>query len=121
LDELVGEAEPFMRQAIINALTPADTAAAMEVAHAAVEFSTSQTPRLIISGEADAFAPWREVERLARAIEAQFISLPGRGHWLIAGRGLERTIAQMQRFLVRTLGEELLLLYGEGNGGDAQG
>ena len=119
--ELVSEAEPFQRESIIKALTPVDTSAATEVARGAVEFVVHPTPRLIIAGEADTFAPWQEAEQLATKIGARFISLPGRGHWIIAGRTLERTVAQMQRFLVRALGEELLLLYPEPDGGDVQG
>jgi pimeloyl-ACP methyl ester carboxylesterase len=116
--ELVSEAEPFQREALIQALIPADTSAAMEVALGTVEFSANQTPRLIVAGEADPFAPSRAVHQFAGKIGAQFVSLPGRGHWIIAGRALERTIAHMQRFLVRALGEELLLLYEEPNGGE---
>jgi pimeloyl-ACP methyl ester carboxylesterase len=108
---LVGEAEEFQRQSLIHALVPADTSAVLEIARSAVAFAAHRSSRLIISGEADVFAPWREAEKFAARIGAQFISLPGRGHWLVAGRGLERTIAHVQRFLVRALGEELLLLY----------
>jgi pimeloyl-ACP methyl ester carboxylesterase len=111
--ELVSEAELFQRESIIRSLTPADTSAAMEVARGAVEFTQCSTPRLIVAGEADAFAPWQAAEQLATTIGAQFISLPSRGHWIVAGRALERTIAHIQRFLVRALGEELLLLYAE--------
>jgi len=116
--KLVSEAEPFQREALVKALIPMDTSVANEVARGLVEFGANTTPRMIIAGEADAFAPWRDAARFAAAIDAQFISLPGRGHWLIAGRALERAIAQVQRFLVRALGEELLLLYKEpGDGG----
>jgi hypothetical protein len=37
----------------------------------------------------------------------------GRGHWLIGGRALERAVAEIQRFLVRNLSGDLLLLYSE--------
>lgn len=117
--ELVSEAEPFQRESLIKALVPADTSAAMEIARGLVELAAHPTPRLIVAGETDAFAPWQNAEQLATKIGARFISLPGRGHWMIAGRALERTIAQIQRFLVRALGEELLLLY-EPNAGDAE-
>ena len=117
--ELASDAEPFQREFIIKALMSADTSAAMEVARGAIEFVAHPTPRLIVAGEADAFAPWRQAEQLAIKIGAQFISLPGRGHWIIAGRTLDRTIAQMQRFLVRALGQELLLLYAEPDGRDS--
>ncbi|MBV8054696.1 MAG: alpha/beta hydrolase [Deltaproteobacteria bacterium] len=116
--ELISEAEPFQRESIIKALTPADTSAAMAIASGAIEFAALPTPRLIVVGEADAFAPWQEAEQLAIKIGARFVSLPGRGHWIIAGRTLGRTIAQIQRFLVKALGEELLLFYAEPDGID---
>jgi len=118
--ELVSEAEPFQRESLIKALIPADTSAAIEVARGEVELAVDQTPRLIITGEADPFAPCQDAARFAARIDARFISLPGRGHWLIAGRALERTIAHMQRFLVRASGEELLLLYQQATGDDAE-
>jgi len=118
--ELFSEAEPFQRASLIKALIPADTSAAIEVARGEVELAADQTPRLIITGEADRFAPYQDAARFATQINAQFISLPGRGHWLIAGRPLERTIAHMQRFLVRASGEELLLLYQQATGDDAE-
>ena len=111
LDDLVAGADPFQRAAIIDSLIPADTSAAMEVAQGAVEFIGNDTPRLVIAGEADQFAPSGRVAQFAHQIGARFVSLKGRGHWLIGGKGLERAVAELQRFLVRTLGEELLLLY----------
>jgi len=39
--------------------------------------------------------------------------MPNRGHWLIGGRVLERAVAEVQRFLVLSLGRDLLLLYPE--------
>jgi pimeloyl-ACP methyl ester carboxylesterase len=119
--ELVSEAEPFQRESLVKSLTPADISAAMEVARGGVQFAADPTPRLIVAGEADRFAPSQAAEQLATKIGARFISLPGRSHWIVAGRTLERTIAQMQRFLVKALGEELLLLYGESNSGGAEG
>ena len=113
--ELVSDAEPFQRESLIKALITVDPSAAMEVADGVVKFEADQTPRLIIAGDADVFAPLQEAARFAAEIKAQFINLPGRGHWLIGGRALERTIAHMQRFLVRASGEELLLLYEQPN------
>jgi len=118
--DLVSEAEPFQRESLIEALIPADTSAAIEVARGAVEFAAHQVPRPIVTGEADAFAPWQDSARFAAKINARFISLPGRGHWLIAGRVLERTIAHIHRFLVRESGEELLLLYQQADHDEAE-
>jgi pimeloyl-ACP methyl ester carboxylesterase len=116
--ELFSEAEPFQRQALISALTPMDTSAAKEAASGVIEFAPSATPRMIIAGESDGFAPSQDAAEFAAKIDARFISLPGRGHWLIAGRALERTISHLQRFLVLALGEELLLLYEKEPHGD---
>jgi predicted alpha/beta hydrolase family esterase len=111
--DLVADADPFQREATIKSLVTADASAAMEVARGEIEFGTHPTPRLVLCGGSDEFAPCEEAEQFARSIGAQFTSLAGRGHWLVAGRALERAIAQMQRFLVRALGEDLLLLYAE--------
>jgi len=118
--ELVSEADAFQRESLVEALTTVDAAPAREVADGAVEVTIHPTPRLIIAGETDTFAPAPDAQRLATKIGARFISLPRRGHWIIAGRALEQTIGQMQRFLVRALGEELLLFYGEPDADDTQ-
>jgi len=119
--ELVAEAEPFQRETLIRSLIPVDTSAAMEFVRGVVQLEPHQVPRLILASQSDAFAPCEEAERLAIRIGAQFVSLPGRGHWIIAGRMLSRTIADVQRFLVKALGEELLLLYDENDKDDAAG
>jgi pimeloyl-ACP methyl ester carboxylesterase len=116
--ELVSEAEPFQRESIIKALTPADTSAAMELVRGQVELAVHATPRLVVCGGADSFAPLQEAAHLAAQIGAEFIGLPGRGHWIIAGRALEQTIAHIQRFLVRSSGTDLLLLYVEPDGSE---
>ena len=53
------------------------------------------------------------VTAFATSIGARLIMVPGRGHLLIGGRGLERTIGEAHRFLVRSLGKDLLLLFPE--------
>ncbi len=57
------------------------------------------------------FAPVRKM--LGSPIGAKVAKINGRGHWLIGGRALERAINETQRFLVRALGQDLLLLYPE--------
>jgi hypothetical protein len=68
---------------------------------------------MIVAGDSDIFAPLEGVQRLAIATRAEIAILKGRGHWLIGGRALERTVREIQRFLVKALGRELLLLYPE--------
>ena len=41
---------------------------------------------------------------MAKAIGVLFVTIPGRGHWLFSGRTLERVVAEVQRFLVRSFG-----------------
>jgi len=116
LYELVTDADVSLREAITKSLVAADTTAALEIARGDVQFGACLTPRMVLAGESDGFAPCDGAKEFARQIGAEFVSFPGRGHWLIGGRILERVIAELQRFLVRALGEELLLLYSESGG-----
>jgi pimeloyl-ACP methyl ester carboxylesterase len=110
--ELIADADIFQREAIINALVPSDATAALEVMRGEIEFTRAPcSPRLIVVGDCDIFAPHDRVTQFAEAIDARVATLNGRGHWLIGGRALERAVAEAQRFLVRALGQDLLLLY----------
>jgi pimeloyl-ACP methyl ester carboxylesterase len=125
LFEFIADAEPYQRESIIRALAPdAAAAAALEVARGAFEAgaaAASAAPRLIVTGDSDLFAPVDRARAFAESLGAKLSVIPGRGHWLIGGRALERAIGETQRFLVRALGQDLLLLYKERNpeGGDA--
>jgi pimeloyl-ACP methyl ester carboxylesterase len=111
LFDLVADADPFQREAIIKAFTAEDMNSAIEAARGAIDFLPAAAPRLIVSGDSDVFAPQTAAAAFAERIGAHLATLKGRGHWLIGGRALERAIAEIQRFLVRALGQELLLLY----------
>lgn len=113
LFELIADAEPFQRENMIKALVPDSAQLAFDIARGEIELAShpQAAPRLIVAGDSDTFAPLESVASLANAIGAQMATLPGRGHWIIGGRALERGIAELQRFLVRALGQELLLLY----------
>jgi pimeloyl-ACP methyl ester carboxylesterase len=88
--------------------------AAADVARGDVLATASKAaPRLIVAGESDPFAPFDRVTALGDKLGAKVVKIPGRGHWIIGGRALERTINEMQRFLVRALGQDLLLLFPE--------
>ena len=113
LFEFVADADRFQRDAIIRAMVPESAKLALEIARGEIAFSTSTAPRLIVAGDSDIFAPIDRTAAFAESIGATLAQVPGRGHWLIGGRALERAIAQTQRFLVRTLGQDLLLLYPE--------
>ncbi len=112
---LVADAEPFHREGLIEQLVPDAAAAAREAARGKVELTCggSVAPRLIIAGDRDPFAPIDRTAAFAESIGAELRRIQGRGHWIIGGRALERAVGEAHRFLVRTLGQELLLLYPE--------
>lgn len=113
LFDLLADAEPFQRAQAIKSMVPGATPAALEIARGDIRFGASPTPRLVVAGDSDKFAPYAEVEHFAGGIGARVATLRGFGHWLIGGRALERAIGEIQRFLVRSLGQDLLLLYPE--------
>jgi len=118
LFEFVADADAFQRPQLIAELVRDSGAIAREVARGEISFAqTGVAPRLIIAGGADIFAPRDQMVRFAATVGAKLVMLDGRGHWLVGGRALERAIAETQRFLVQSLGRELLLLYQDGPGG----
>ena len=115
LFELIADSDPFTRDGLINAMVPDSGAIATDVMNGAIEFAASDkaTPRLVVAGDSDILAPLPETTKFAESIGAKLATIRGRGHWLIGGRALERAINETQRFLVRALGQDLLLLYPE--------
>jgi predicted alpha/beta hydrolase family esterase len=67
----------------------------------------------VVAGDSDIFAPIQQTTKFAESIGAKLATIAGRGHWIVGGRALERAINETQRFLVRALGQDLLLLYPE--------
>lgn len=115
LFELIADADPFLRDGLIAAMLPDSGAVASDVIRGGIEFDAPDkaAPRLIVAGESDLFAPFAGTSGFGNSIGAKVVKIPGRGHWLIGGRALERAINETQRFLVRALGQDLLLLYPE--------
>lgn len=115
LFHLLADAEPFQREALVRALVADDARAALEVVRGRVEIAEGgrAVPRLIVAGDSDPFAPLDRTSAFAARLGAAIRVVRGRGHWLIGGRALERAVAEVQRFLVRNLGGDLLLLYPE--------
>ncbi|HYB91192.1 MAG TPA: alpha/beta fold hydrolase [Candidatus Binataceae bacterium] len=114
LAQFVAGAEPLMRDAIIRALVPDSLALPSEIARGEIKFqAVAAPPRLVVAGDSDIFAPLEKMRAWAEPLSAALAVVPGRGHWLIGGRALERAIRETQRFLVRALGRDLLLLYEE--------
>jgi pimeloyl-ACP methyl ester carboxylesterase len=115
LFELIADSDPFTRDGLIKAMVPDSGVLATDVMTGAIEFAASDqaAPRLVVAGDSDIFAPLPRTTAFAESIGAKLATIRGRGHWLIGGRALERAINETQRFLVRALGQDLLLLYPE--------
>jgi pimeloyl-ACP methyl ester carboxylesterase len=115
LFEFLLDVDAFQRPAMVSQMVPDAAQAARQIASGQFHLASRQDlpPRLIIAGAVDPFVPLDKVTALADTIGAQLITAKGRGHWLIGGRGLERTIGEAHRFLVRALGQDLLLLFPE--------
>lgn len=120
LFDLLADAEPFQREALLRALVADDARAALEVVRGGIKVggidlanNPRAVPRLIVAGDSDPFAPLDRTNEFAARVGAAVRVVRGSGHWLIGGRALERTVAEVQRFLVRNLGGDLLLLYPE--------
>jgi pimeloyl-ACP methyl ester carboxylesterase len=112
LFEMIADVEPFQRGRIIKSLRSERPSLALQVMEGTIAFPPAKqsAPRLIVCGDSDRFAPIQRVGKFATSLGAELRTIAGRGHWLIGGRALERTVNQTHRFLVRSLGEELLLL-----------
>ena len=111
---MLTDVEPFQREGLIKAMVSDASVAAVEVVRDAIHIAAnSSVPRLIMAGGSDPLVPPDRVAAFASQIGAQFKSLPGQGHWLVGGRAVERAVSEVHRFLVRSLGQELLLLYPE--------
>jgi len=115
LFEMIADVEPFQREQIIKGLQSERPSLPLQVMESTADFvsTKSSAPRLIVCGDSDRFAPIDQVGEFATSIGAEFKAIAGRGHWLIGGRALERIVYETQRFLVRSLGQDLLLLLTE--------
>jgi len=68
-----------------------------------------QCPVLIVSGGADRMSPPATARWLAARLQAEHREYPGQGHWLLAGEQGKPCVADLHRWLIRTLGEALLV------------
>src|SRR5438552_4021511 len=73
--------------------------AALQVAGGAVTIAAIErsSPRLIVAGDRDQLVPLDAAKQFAAANVIAFRELPGRGHWLIGGRALERAMGEAHR------------------------
>lgn len=70
----------------------------------------SGVPTLVLAGERDRFTSPQHVERLARLAGATFRSIAGVGHGLPWEPGWEQRVSEIHRWLIQTLGADLLAL-----------
>lgn len=66
-------------------------------------------PVLIVSGSADRMSPPATIRWLATRLHAEYREYPGQGHWLIAGIQGTKLVGDLHRWLIKTLGESLLV------------
>lgn len=66
------------------------------------------SPILVLCGAEDAVTPPGIARRLAERCGADFVAVPGRSHALPWADGWEQAVAEVHRWLVRSLGEPLL-------------
>ncbi len=68
-----------------------------------------RVPTLVVAAEQDRFAPPEQVQRLASQLGADFALVAGATHGLPWDQGWDKAVAIMHRWLIHTLGEELLI------------
>lgn len=66
-------------------------------------------PVLVIAGMDDRVIPVEAVRQRARLLGAEFKEYPGHGHWMLEEEGWEEVVNDIHRWVVRRLGEEILL------------
>ena len=66
-------------------------------------------PSLVVWGQEDRIVPAPTVRWLADTLQATSLSYPNQGHWLLAGPQAATLVGDIHRWLVRSLGEALLL------------
>ncbi len=66
-------------------------------------------PSLVVWGQEDRMVPAPTVRWLADALQATGLSYPDQGHWLLAGPQAATLVGDIHRWLIRSLGEALLL------------
>jgi pimeloyl-ACP methyl ester carboxylesterase len=66
-------------------------------------------PVLVVSGGTDRMSPPATVRWLVERLSAEHRDYPGQGHWLLAGEQWKKIASDLHRWLIRTLGEALLV------------
>ena len=86
------------------------SAVARELESGAITVPTcGRMPTLVLAGATDQLAPPSDVERLAVQVGARFRCVNGASHAMPWEPGWEQRVAEIHRWLIQTLGDELLL------------
>jgi pimeloyl-ACP methyl ester carboxylesterase len=94
--------------------TPDSSTVARQLVHGEIPVATvGDVPLLVLAGASDPFAPPSAVERLAAQVGASFRCVDGASHAMPWEAGWEQRVAEIHRWLIQTLGDELLLMRAE--------
>jgi len=110
-DFLFNTLPPAARSRLYARLQPDSGAAAREITRSDFPFPAAglPCPALVAGGGADRMCPPAAARRLAERLSATYRNYPGQGHWLPAGDQWTTLAGDLHRWLVRTLGEALLV------------
>ena len=91
--------------------TPDSSTVARELVYGTIAVpACGGVPTLVLAGATDPFAPASDVERLATQVGATFRCVDGASHAMLWEPRWEHRVAEIHRWLIRTLGDGLLLM-----------
>jgi len=110
-DFLFHALSPATQARLYTRLQPDSGVVARTLTRGDVPFSPAEVscPVLVMNGEDDRMSPATAARGLAERLSAAYRNYPGQGHWLLTGDQGARLAAEVHRWLIRTLGETLLV------------
>lgn len=108
---LLAGLSPTAQQSVWSRLVPDSGALVYDLVRGHLPFPAlpGPLPLLVVAGAADQLTPVPAARQLAERLHADYQEHPQRGHWLLEGPGWEEAAASIHRWLVKSLGESLLL------------
>lgn len=100
------------RAELSGALAP-ETAGALREADLLATPSRPSVPALLVAAADDPVSSPVLVEICARGIEADFLRVPRGGHWPMLDPRADEWITQVHRWIIRSAGQDLLVLRGD--------
>jgi pimeloyl-ACP methyl ester carboxylesterase len=110
-DFLFNALPPVTQSQLYARLQPDSGIVARTITRGDVLFPAAENscPVLVVSGGADRMSAPATARWLAERLSAEYRDYPGQGHWFLAGVQGTTIIGDLHRWLVRTLGEALLV------------